>query len=137
MKKYELFESAIIHVTGKPLFQIRALRDFGAVRAGDIGGYVESEHNLSHDNNAWIGGHAEVTGWAQVSGNALVDGNASISDRVIVTDDAHVGGWAQLYGDAKITGKACITAMQPDPGPAAVRYPSKSKTNDTNPNPLS
>lgn len=42
------------------------------VKAGDLGGWVESENNLSQVGDAWVGGDAEVGGNAEVSGNAEV-----------------------------------------------------------------
>jgi hypothetical protein len=68
--KYELLRGKAIKAGVRKLFRIRALRDFGDVRAGDIGGYIESELNLSHDGNAWVFGNARVSGDAWVSGNA-------------------------------------------------------------------
>ena len=60
-KKYELITSDIAG-----LFRVKALRDFGDVQAGDVGGYVEYECNLSHDGNAWVYGNARVLGGARV-----------------------------------------------------------------------
>ena len=48
MKKYELVETYKTTPFGNPLFQVVALRDFGDVRKGDLGGYIESTHNLSN-----------------------------------------------------------------------------------------
>lgn len=36
------------------IFRIQALKDFGDVKAGDLGGWVESEDNLSHEGDCWI-----------------------------------------------------------------------------------
>ena len=77
MKKYELTTDTKI-VLGKKLFRIKALISFENVKAGDLGGYVESENNLSHDGNAWVSGNARVFGNAWVSGNAEVSGNARV-----------------------------------------------------------
>lgn len=46
MKKYELVEEH--EFNGIKLKRIRALRDFLDVKAGDIGGFIESEINLYH-----------------------------------------------------------------------------------------
>ena len=71
MKKYELTEETVT-VYGKTLYRIRAVRDFGSVKTGEFGGYIEKEENLSHFGNAWIYGDAWVYGNARVSGNAKV-----------------------------------------------------------------
>lgn len=77
MKKYELTEETFT-VFGKTLYRIRAVRDFGSVKTGEFGGYIEKEENLSHFGDAWVYGNAKVYGDARVSGNALVYGNAEV-----------------------------------------------------------
>ena len=59
--------------------RVVALRDFGNVKAGDVGGVVESENNLSHDGDCWVSDDAWVYGNARVSGNAEVYVNAQVS----------------------------------------------------------
>lgn len=78
MKKYEL-TSETKTIFGKKLYRIRALVDVGnTVKAGDLGGYIESEYNLSQDGNAWVYGDARVYDNARVCGDAQVFGDASI-----------------------------------------------------------
>ena len=80
MKKYELTTDTK-SIFGKRYFRIRALVDFGNVSKGDLGGYIESEDNLSNDTgygNAWVGGEAYVGGDARVVGAARVDGEAYV-----------------------------------------------------------
>ena len=52
-RKYELTDETI-QINGKTLHRIKALKDFGDVKKGDIGGYVENEWNLSQDGECWI-----------------------------------------------------------------------------------
>ena len=70
MKKFELTTEFITNVLGKKLFRIKALIEFGNVKAGELGGYVEKEGNVSQGGNAWVYGDARVYGDAWVSGNA-------------------------------------------------------------------
>ena len=65
MKKYRLTEETT-KVGNRTLYRIQALRDFGNVKEGDIGGYIESEKNLSQDGNAWVSGDARVYGNADI-----------------------------------------------------------------------
>ena len=65
MKKYELTEETVT-VYGKTLYRIRAVRDFGSVKTGEFGGYIEKEENLSHFGDAWVYGDAWVSGNAEV-----------------------------------------------------------------------
>lgn len=76
MKKFELTAEFVTNVFGKKLFRIKALVAFGDVEKGELGGFIEKEDNLSHDDNAWVYGNAQVSGNAWVSGNAQVFGDA-------------------------------------------------------------
>ena len=73
-KKYELTDEFIEHWSGKKLYRIRALVTFGAVVAGQLGGFVESEKNLdqSLSGNAWVYGDAWVYGNARVRSHAVI-----------------------------------------------------------------
>ena len=70
MKKFELTDEFVTNVFGHKLFRIKALVAFGDVEKGELGGFIEKEDNLSHDDNAWVYGNAQVSGNAWVSGNA-------------------------------------------------------------------
>ena len=76
------------------LHRIRAIAEFGLVKIGDIGGWIEKEENLSREGKAWVCGDAKVWGDAEVWGNAKVCG------------DAEVWGNAEVCGDAKVWGNA-------------------------------
>ena len=65
MKKYRLTEEKII-VGCRTLYRIQALRDFGDVKEGEFGGWIESEKNLSHEGSAWVYGNAWVYGDADI-----------------------------------------------------------------------
>ena len=79
-KKYELVVDDTITLWGWKLFRIKALIRFGSVDAGDLGGYVCTEDNLSQEGDAWVSGNAKVWGDAKVWGNAEVSGDAKVSD---------------------------------------------------------
>ena len=114
-KKYELIPS-----DREGLFRIKTLKNFNNVKKGDIGGYVESEDNLSHDGNCWIFDNAVVRDKAQVCGNAIVWGdavvcnNARVEDNakvwgdVRISDKAQVRGFAQVWGDAAVYDNAVV-----------------------------
>jgi hypothetical protein len=89
MKKYKIENNHIV-----------ALRDIKRwnIKAGDIGGIISSENNLSQDGNAWVYGDAQVYGNARVYGDARVSGNAQVSGNARVYGDAQVYGNARVYG---------------------------------------
>ena len=75
MRKFELTTDTKM-LLGRKLFRIKALISFGNVRAGDMGGYIEKEGNLSQSGKAWVYGNAKVSGNARVFGDAEVSGDA-------------------------------------------------------------
>ena len=123
-QKYEITE--IAHETYPFLHRIRALRDVGGeVKAGDLGGFVESESNLSFEpgDDAWIFDNAVscndgyVDKGACLRGNAIVCGNAYVSRGTLLVgharaeDDAYIRG-AILTGHARASGFASIVHDQ-------------------------
>ena len=74
MKKYEFTgETKQVGLFGNiTLKRIRATMEFGIIKIGDLGGWIEKEENLSHKGDAWVYGNAEVWGNAKVYGNAEV-----------------------------------------------------------------
>ena len=107
MKKYELTTNTKMWF-GRKLYQIKALKDFGNVKAGDLGGYIEKEENLSQDGIAWVSDNACVYDNARVFCNAYVCGNACVYDNAEVCGKAHVYGGALVYDNAEIYGNALV-----------------------------
>lgn len=71
--RYELLPTSRLTPEGNLLWQLRALRDFARVKAGDLGGLVEGAHNLPQDGNAWVHPGATLYGDGYVSdGTPLV-----------------------------------------------------------------
>ena len=107
MKKFELTTESITFL-GRTLFRIKALISFGNVKAGELGGYIEKEGNLSHEGNAWVCDNARVCGDARVYGDARVCGDARVYGNARVCGNAEVYGNARLYGDAWVCGNARV-----------------------------
>ena len=109
--KYKLTEETI-NVGGTALYRIEALRDFGDVKKGDKGGFIEKEGNLSQSDNCWVYGNAKVCDKAMVYNNAKVYDNVMVFDNAMVYGNAKVSGNAiihedaKVYGDAKVSGNA-------------------------------
>ena len=76
MKKYEFTgETKQVGFFGNiTLKRIRATMEFGIIKIGDLGGWIEKEENLSHKGNAKVYGNVEVWGNAKVYGNVEVWG---------------------------------------------------------------
>ena len=90
-RKYELTDETK-EVFGKTLHRIRALKAFGDVEAGELGGWIEREENLSQKGLCWVFDNGCVFGDARVSGNGRVYGNGQVSGNGRVSGDAKVCG---------------------------------------------
>jgi len=113
--KYELIRN-----DNSSLYQIKALKDFGEITAGTMGGWVSSHENLSHEGDCWIHPNAFALGNSRIrdnaqlydrtiaSNNAIVGGNARLHGYSEVKQDASVIGQAQLYNTASVQGSALL-----------------------------
>lgn len=69
--KYRLTTESI-ELNGKAFYRIQALKDFSNVKKGSLGGFVESERNLSQEGDCWIYGDAIVSGDNEIVGDTMV-----------------------------------------------------------------
>ena len=113
MSYYEFTGETTTAPNGAVLQRIRATKDLPkhGVSVGDVGGWIESESNLS--GNAWVFGDAWVSGNAQVFGNARVFGDAQVSGNAWVFGDAQVFGDARVFGDAWVFEQQDIITVTP------------------------
>ena len=107
IKKYEFTEETKV-ICGRKLHKIRALRDFNDVKAGDLGGFIEKEENLSHEGNCWVYNNAKVYDNAKIYGDAIICGNAEIYGNAVIRGNAEIYGNAEICGNAEIYGNAII-----------------------------
>ena len=107
-KKYELTSISKV-VNGCTVYRIKALKDFGDVEKGNIGGYIQSEKNLSQEDDCWIFDNAKVFGDARVYENARLYDNAIVSRNAIVYENAKVYGNAIVCGNARLYDNAIVS----------------------------
>ena len=103
-KKYEITD--IAHPVYPELHRIRALRQVREdVPAGTLGGFVQSEANLSQGNDeAWLYDDSISRDEANVCGGAELHGQAMAQDLALVS------GSAVMYGHAIACDNAILTA---------------------------
>ena len=101
-RKYEMLESDTIEVCGHVLHRIKSLIDFGIVKKGELGGYIEKESNLSQYGTCWVYDSACVMGDATLLENAMVLDNA------IVCDNAFLSGSAMVREYGRVMGNSCM-----------------------------
>lgn len=121
MYKYE-FTGGTKEVMGVTVGRIRATRDFGFVNAGDLGGWIEHEDNLSHNGDCWVAEEAIVCGNAFVFDRGCVCGNARVCDDVRVFDNASVCGNAVVLDSVVVRGNAVVYGNAVVRGDAIIRY---------------
>lgn len=119
-KKYKLIEGSRFWQYGRPLYRIQALRDFSDVKKGDLGGFVESEANLSQMGDCWIYDMAQAVDKSRVEGDACLRDCSKMYGSSIIKDKAQLQGCARMIQyaclednavaiDADILGFATIT----------------------------
>ena len=95
-KKYE-FTGEMKKFYGLTLKRIRRISD------GAIGGWIESEGNLSHEGECFVYDEAVVCGEAKVFDEARVCGEAVVFGKAEVYGKARVFDEAEVYGEAVVT----------------------------------
>src|SRR5574344_1081445 len=109
-KKYELTDETLewgTHI----LHRIKALKEFAEVKKGDLGGWVESEYNLSQDGTCWVYDDAKVFENARISLDAIIYNNAQVFGNARVYGNAVVCSTAKVYDNAKVSDNAWPESM--------------------------
>lgn len=107
MKKYRLSQETV-NVDDIKLYRIIALRDFGDVKAGDLGGFIQDEYCLSHEGDCWI--YRDVTSEVlngRLRGSSVVMGFSSISGNSIVKPVSFIKN-CKLSGKVTVKGSVLI-----------------------------
>ena len=100
-KKYKLTDETT-KIDGKTLYRIEAIIPFAKIHEGDLGGFIESEKNLSHEGDCWVYDDS------MVSDNAIIKDNAAVCDDSWVKGDATVEGKALIRNAAIVGGKVIV-----------------------------
>ena len=72
------------------------------VECGAIGGYIQGDHNLSHDGNCWIF-HT-----AKAFENATISGDSYLLDNAAVYGNAMIRGASKIMSNARIRGNTSV-----------------------------
>lgn len=107
MHKYEITNHTKV-VDGHVLHRIRALKNFSIIKAGDFGGFVETENNLSQHGNCWAFHNSLIYGNARVIENAFIFGNANIFDNALICGKAQIECNAKVFGNAIVLDKSWV-----------------------------
>lgn len=110
-KKYILTDETRL-VEGRTLHRIKALRDFGGcfikVKAGELGGWIQCEENLSHEGTAWVFDNACVMDSGKIVNSAKVYDTAIVRDKAVVAGTAVICKHALIRDTAVVLGHALV-----------------------------
>ena len=117
-RKYELTDiRQSVSISGESLYRIKALKEFVneatgvVIEKGQLGGFVQSENNLSHSGTCWVDESARVFNNARVTDDAYIGGESMANKNTVIKDSAIVTGAAWITQSAKISGNAYIRDM--------------------------
>ena len=75
-------------ILGHTVYRVRLLRDLLDLHEGSLGGWIESESNLSQEGDCWVG-------------------NEAVLNNAVIKDNAHVCGNSRVFGNV-VGGKKLI-----------------------------
>ena len=112
-KKYEILKDQSITLNGHTLYRIKLLKGISGMSPGVIGGFIESEANLSQEGNCWVAEEAAVYGHSIVIENAWVGESAIIQGHSIIRGNCLIVGSSiiinsEIKGDSVVRGEAVI-----------------------------
>ncbi len=110
--KYEITD--IQHPNKPKLHRIRSIKYIPEtkttreVKVGDLGGYVESENNLSQVGRCWIYDDAEVYENGQVKDYAIVTKKSQVHGNAIVDQYSEILNYSTINGNARVSGNTIV-----------------------------
>lgn len=125
-RKYKILKEESRVIDGRTVYRIKALRSFDDVQKGDLGGFVQSEDNLSHTGESWIYddaaaldesyvnynarmyGNSRLYDQSRITGDAIVEDNAVLRNFALMDDDSRASDNSTLQDDAALHEKASI-----------------------------
>ena len=115
MLKYRLLLSDRCVIDGVTLYRIQALKDFGDVKAGDLGGYIADSSQLSQNGNCWIYSKSNKLVCGRVTENAIINSLGSNRDSIIngdvfICENSKILNDVDIFGSVDIRGNSIISS---------------------------
>ena len=95
-RKYELTNISM-EFGIKTLYRIRALKDFSDVKVGDLGGWVQSEDNLSQKGECWIYDEAKCMDNARMYDDSCMYGYSEMYDSSRMHGDSKMHNYSEMH----------------------------------------
>ena len=120
-QKYIVRPDLFLDHAGQKLYRIQALRSFGSVKKGDLGGYVAGLDNLSHQGSCWLFDDSKAYYGARVEGDATMHdlaeavgvvrlmGNTQMTEKSRAEESATLRGHIIMSGSSLATGRSTLT----------------------------
>ena len=114
-KLFDYSDKLLLDSEAVLLHRVQATTDFGDVKKGDFGGFVQGEHNLQRTNSteeaAWIYDEAVVYGNAFVGFNGKVRGTSVVHSDAspLKGNGAMIINGSELIGNSHVEGRVVLT----------------------------
>lgn len=106
-KKYEILKDQSITLNGHTLYRIKLLKEIYSIPPGTIGGFIESEDNLSQEGDCWVAEEAAVYGCSKVMDNAWVGGGARVYGLSAIHENCLITG-SPIIINSEIRGNSTV-----------------------------
>lgn len=130
--KYELTKETVEIDGGIKLYRIKALKSFSDVHEGDLGGFVQSESNLSQEGNCWLYGDAKAYENAKLLDNAWASYQAEIHENAVLKENVGIMSSVNIAGNSILAGTITILGETDVYGMARLVYTGKQHSNVIN-----
>ena len=101
MNKYIMTDNGRYY-DGHYVRQIKRLND------DMLGGFIESEKNLSQEGKSWVSKDCLVYGNATVTDNASIESFSIVYGNTVISGDSRIMCHSQVYGSAKVCGSSIV-----------------------------
>lgn len=100
-RKYEL-TNITMEFAGRTLYRIRALKDFSDVKAGELGGWVSNEYNLSQYGNCWIYDNAKAMDRSRMYGDSAMYDYSKMYNYSAMYDSSEMYGNSAMHNNSEM-----------------------------------
>ena len=104
-KEIRIFNPDMTLIT---VYRIIAMKNFDNVMKGDLGGWIESEINLSQEGLCWVYDESVVYGKAKIEKNAKVIDDSTVCDYATVTENSTITRMSKISDTSIVSGNAQI-----------------------------
>ena len=100
-RKYEM-TNITMEFEGRTLYRIRALKDFSNVEKGELGGWIQTEDNLSQEGDCWIYNNAKCID------NARMYDNSCMYDNSEMRGNSKMHNYSEMHDNSRMCGSSEI-----------------------------